>query len=113
MLADTEGVGVLVSIYSRENDQRLLNEWDGNCGLLDTHISIGEVEDGCCIFWMLITNSIAIKLHCFTIVLQRLRPLIEFLVANRHVTHNDSIIWMLLEIIHHHLGLDIPFQCFL
>src|SRR3990167_7728232 len=78
---DIDGVGVLVSKHSLENDQRLLKEWDGNCGLLDLDISKGEVEDGCCIVWMLITNSTASKLHGFTIVLQSLRPLIEILVA--------------------------------
>src|SRR3990167_6421728 len=79
-----DGAGLLVSIHSLADGQRLLKERDGNCGLLDTDISIGEVVDGCCIFWMLITKSIASKLHCFSMVLQSLRPLIEILVSNRH-----------------------------
>src|SRR3990167_8866853 len=60
-----DGVGVLVSIHSLANGQRLLKERDGNCGLLDTDISISEIVDGRCVFWMLITKSIASKLHCF------------------------------------------------
>src|SRR3990167_8181344 len=110
---DTDGVWVLVSIYSLANDQRLLKEWDGNCGLLDTDISRGEIVNGCCIAWMLITDSIASKFNCFTTVLQSLRPLIENPVANRHVIHNGSIIWILFKIFHHRLGLDVALQGFL